>query len=520
MFCGISGKPTKNPVLSPVSKCIFEKELIEQYVQTEGKDPITNSPLGLDQLIELSHTPQQASLVNTLNSSTLNSNYSIPNLLSSLQNEWDALMLENFRLRKQLDTYSKQLSTAFYERDAAKIVAAKAMKEREQVVSEMNKLTIQLGAELESDNEKNDSVEMLPNAIQEELLDESRKYVDQTRKVPDKFTILNDTKFELKKTWDVPANAVINRTSKLLANPQRKSAFQLLEAGAVVIVEDFITRQIQTNFTDDLEYFSLGPASDVLLCSFGKQSVGIYNIESGSLAKLDMPHNKIILMAQHEYILNKYFLVVEENGRVLYCLLDCSKAYEVLQGHSEKKYNSASLHKDGLLIALVQADSIELFNLGQPNSKPTVFKVGKQIIGSGIIENVEFSSNGYWMIVSCGGSIMSFDLRKEPGTLAVNSLSIATSKGASRAWDMDMSAKDLLVVENESVEELELNLKVYKYKKAKKIWESVPDRSGNLVISGLKNKESLQQIQLIYDDSSISILLRTEGQISLYSTAK
>ncbi|CCD24805.1 E3 ubiquitin-protein ligase PRP19 NDAI_0D04920 [Naumovozyma dairenensis CBS 421] len=153
MFCAISGKLPKEPVLSPKSKCIFEKSLIELYIDENGKDPISNTPMTKPELISISQTSQQVSLTNSINSSTLNANYSIPNLLSTLQNEWDAIMLENFKLRKQLDSLTKQYSTALYERDAAKNVATRIMKEKNQLTKDLQNLTLQINKDFASDNE-------------------------------------------------------------------------------------------------------------------------------------------------------------------------------------------------------------------------------------------------------------------------------------------------------------------------------------------------------------------------------
>ena len=98
MFCAISGKVPRRPVLSPKSRTIFEKSLLEQYVKDTGNDPITNEPLSIEEIVEIVPSAQQASLTESTNSATLKANYSIPNLLTSLQNEWDAIMLENFKL--------------------------------------------------------------------------------------------------------------------------------------------------------------------------------------------------------------------------------------------------------------------------------------------------------------------------------------------------------------------------------------------------------------------------------------
>ena len=57
---------------------------------------------------------------------------SIPSLLISLQNEWDALMLETFTLKKQFHQTRKELSNSLYENDAAKRVIARLIKERDE----------------------------------------------------------------------------------------------------------------------------------------------------------------------------------------------------------------------------------------------------------------------------------------------------------------------------------------------------------------------------------------------------
>lgn len=118
LICAISQETPEEPVVSPLSGCIFEKRLIKKYISEHGKDPITNEPLNEEQLIEVKQFKKVVQ-PRTAGAS------SIPDMLGQLRNEFDACMLDSFELKQNLMTTRQELSHALYQLDASYRVIAR-----------------------------------------------------------------------------------------------------------------------------------------------------------------------------------------------------------------------------------------------------------------------------------------------------------------------------------------------------------------------------------------------------------
>jgi len=131
----VSGEVPLEPVVSRKTGHLFERRLVEKYLQEEGKCPITGEVLEVSDLLPLS--------VSKLVRPRLSTSASVPGLLSLLQTEWDDIVLETFNLKQALDAARKDLSQALYQHDAACRVIARLMRERDEARSATAELHVQ-----------------------------------------------------------------------------------------------------------------------------------------------------------------------------------------------------------------------------------------------------------------------------------------------------------------------------------------------------------------------------------------
>ncbi|KAF9519599.1 hypothetical protein BS47DRAFT_1370636 [Hydnum rufescens UP504] len=139
LFCALSGEVPQTPTVSSKSGHIYERRLIEKYISENGTDPITGERLTEEDLIPIKTSSQAA----PPRPATLTS---IPVILHTLQNEWDALVLEQYTLKQQLNAVRQELSHSLYQCDAATRVAARLLKERDTAREALASVQATLGA--------------------------------------------------------------------------------------------------------------------------------------------------------------------------------------------------------------------------------------------------------------------------------------------------------------------------------------------------------------------------------------
>lgn len=135
MFCSLTGQVPIHPVISTKTGHLYERSVIERYVNESGLCPHTNQAHTIADLLPI---PVNA----VLKPRNITGN-SIPDALCMFQNEWDALMLEAYKTKEQLDQTRQELAQALYQQDAACRVISRLLKERDEARGALSNANIQ-----------------------------------------------------------------------------------------------------------------------------------------------------------------------------------------------------------------------------------------------------------------------------------------------------------------------------------------------------------------------------------------
>jgi pre-mRNA-processing factor 19 len=166
--------------VSKKSGLLYEQRLIEQYIEQHGTEPGTGEVLTADDLL-----PVKTSRIVRPRPATLTS---IPALLSTLQNEWDAVAQSTRTLQEELARTREELTTALYQNDAAERVIVRLLKERNDARDALSKVTVSGdGAVANGDSMAIDSVQELPEDLAAKV-DETHQTLSKSRKkrpIPD-----------------------------------------------------------------------------------------------------------------------------------------------------------------------------------------------------------------------------------------------------------------------------------------------------------------------------------------------
>jgi len=421
-FCSISGEPPQDPVVSQKSGHVYERRLILKYINENGTDPVTGDKLEESDLISIKANPKTAS-------PRPPSATSIPALLQTLQNEWDAAMLETFTLKQQYNSLRQELSVALYAQDAATRVVARLMRERdaarEALASVSATMSVAAPATANGDVEMAETQEAggLPENIVAQI-SETHQTLSAARKKrknpsPGYVTPAEVKTFTAKHTIpSLHASSPAGITSLAVS---RANSSQFLTGGNDKVV------QLYDRDTDKVLASLKGHTKKINIVAFRERDIDPTLLISAGA-------DKIAKIWAHDDASNEYIpkatirthkgevtgLAVHPTSTILalsstdrtYSLYDLTTFSHIYRSpESEEPYTSLAVHPDGTLLGLgTPASTIQIYDvrmgavaatLTPPNSVPYT------------INTLNFSENGYHLLAPDSlSSVAVWDLRK------------------------------------------------------------------------------------------------------------
>jgi len=426
LVCSISGEVPEHPVVSPVSKHVFEKRLIEKFIVENGTDPITGETLSEADLIELQTTP--------VTKPRPPSATSIPAILKSLQDEWDAVMLHSFTLRQQLQAARQELSHALYQHDAACRVIARLTKEATAAREALATLKPQAGTTApvvvtqavppSAGGAKDDDVDIVEPAevgmsdeILQKLQDKATDLTSERRKrgkkAPEDLTPADDIRaFREIATHpglhsaSVPGILALDLqdddTSKAITGGTDKNAIVFNKENEQIVA----TLKGHTKKVTSVIYH---PHEEIAITASADNTVRVWSIPNSSCAYVIKSHEAAVtglsLHATGDYVLtssrDQYWAFSDiQTGKIL-----CKNISDASATHG---LTCAQFHPDGLIFGTGTTDSvIKIWDLKERAN------VANFPGHSGPITSIAFSENGYYLATSADDSVVKlWDLRK------------------------------------------------------------------------------------------------------------
>lgn len=393
-----------------------------------GTDPITGDPLSVEDLIELKTTP--------VTKPRPPSATSIPAILKSLQDEWDAVMLHSFTLRQQLQATRQELSHALYQHDAACRVIARLTKEATAAREALATLKPQAGmvvpppaaaaatvapppagkeneAEMQEEEKEVGMTEEVLQKLQDkatELTTERRK---RGKKAPEELTSVDDIK-QFNQIASHPGLHSASVPGILSLDLQEGDTSKCITGGAdkTAIVFNKENEQVVATLkghTKKVTSVLYHPYEEIGVTASADSTVRVWSIPNSSCAYTIKAHDAAVtglsLHATGDYVLtcssDQHWAFSDiQTGKILTKSISDASASHGL--------TCAQFHPDGLIFGTGTTDSvIKIWDLKERAN------VANFPGHSGPITAISFSENGYYLATSADDSVVKlWDLRK------------------------------------------------------------------------------------------------------------
>eukprot|EP01132_Coremiostelium_polycephalum_P000370 gene370-467_t len=442
MICSISGNIPEEPVVSIKTGNIYEKRLIEKYIDSNGKEPVSGEPLSMSDLV----TVKVGKTVKPRPTGAT----SIPSMLQLFQNEWDSLMLETFTLKQQYETVRQELAHSLYQYDAACRVIARLIKERDSARNALansrfnnnNKPSEEM-MDVDSQQQQQQQQQQYPTKLKPEieekihqnsqiLIEQRQKKLKQSKDKQQNSNPDLPTVEDISKNFSAVSTVPTHKSGGIQCVDIHPSKMDLIVTGGIDSTITIFNRSTQksqitmTGHTKRVNKVKFHPTQSLVFsCSQDKTVRAWGYSDKGSQFNKRPPFKKYLddVTGISLHPLGDYLAACSLDRT--WDLFDINSGEVLLSRTGDQGgYQSLSFHPDGMILAT-----------GSQNRLVSIWEVNKEAPVATLeghtsaVNSISFSENGYMMATSDSTTVKLWDLRKlkEVQTINADQGSIFTS---------------------------------------------------------------------------------------------
>lgn len=356
---------------------------------------------------------------------------SVPGMLATFHNEWDALMLETNELRKDLHATRQELSHALYQHDAACRVIARLVKERDEARSALASAqaaapTRPAAAAIGGGKRgsaamdvEDDGAKKAKGGISQEvvaaMVAKSKELLKYRKKREVSESLASPAAVA---AMECKATAPCHKTSShgiaaLAVNPSDPNVVATAGADGSIALFDAGKGKRASLLTGhgkkctDVAWVASGDGPSVLLSASADKTVKLWNGDKCAATMSGVHSGEVVGISVHPT--NAYACSIgADKSWALYDIgaAECLSVVKDEDGGAGG-FTCGSFHPDGLILATGCGDSV--VKVWDVKSQKSVAKVEGH---AAAVNGLSFSENGYYLATCAADGVKLWDLRK------------------------------------------------------------------------------------------------------------
>jgi len=410
LVCGISHEVPRAPVFCRVSGMVYERSLAEKYIAEHGTEPTTGASCTVEDLADI----QTKSMMRPRPPAAT----SIPSLLRMLQDEWEAIALETFTLKKHLEITRQELSHSLYQHDAACRVIARVTKERDSARSALASVSAApapvAAGPANNQMDADPRAASVPASVIAKISSVSDSLQAQRKKRPKHPADLVSAD-QIASFKEVSSHPGLHSASApgvlaLALHPTRPTVVLTGGADGKAVLYDFAAQHVLASLkghTKRVTDVLLHPTQDFSITASGDATVRVWSNQE--------PQSPIVTFSSHKAEVTAVSLHPTQEHLVssgldgAWGLHDIVAARTLLHTIDESRavLHCVRVHPDGLILATGAADGrLRIWDVRE------AARVADENAHAAVMD-ISFSENGYYMATAGGdNAVRLWDLRK------------------------------------------------------------------------------------------------------------